>query len=134
MAFTLNTPPLAISVSIIGNIVHLNCFQTVTEDSVKESAHLYGGDIDISVNVMPHHPHDCDLFTHTSGSFFSLVMSHSQVLGEAMLTFQARVGPAVIEQRKKMAESKQSGHISLKPCLPLISNLDYPAAENRGVF
>lgn len=57
MVSTASTPPLAISVSIKGNIVYLNCLQMVTEDSAKESvltAHLYGGDADISVNVMPH--------------------------------------------------------------------------------
>ena len=79
MAFTLSFSPLAISISIKGNIVHLNCFQTITEDNMKGSvlaAQLYGGDIDISVNVMPHRHNDYDLSTHTSGNlsyFFSFI-------------------------------------------------------------
>lgn len=34
------------------------------------TAQLYGGYIDISVNVMPHQHHDYDPSTRTSGSFF----------------------------------------------------------------
>lgn len=85
VAFTLRISPLAISVSIKGSIVYLNRFQMVTEDSMKESvltAHLYGGDIDISVNVMPHQHHDYDLLTHASGSFLSAT-SHYQELGRS---------------------------------------------------
>ena len=56
--------PLAISISIKGNIVPLNCFQTLIENSMKGSvltAQLYGAYIDISMNVMLRQYHDYDL-------------------------------------------------------------------------
>ena len=74
IAFALSVSPLAISISIKGNIVRLNCLQTVTEDGAAGSvlaARLYGGDIDISENVMPRQHHDCDLSTLPSGEFSS---------------------------------------------------------------
>lgn len=91
-----------------GNIVHLNCSPMVTEDGMKGSvltAQLYGGDIDISVNVMPHQHLEYDLWTPTSEIFsFFFYWQHVSLipggLWEASLTYQVRGWAAVIEQKR----------------------------------
>lgn len=108
-----------------GNIVHLNCSPMVTEDGMKGSvltAQLYGGDIDISVNVMPHQHLEYDLWTPTSEifSFFFYWQHVSLIPGGVVRSLTDLSGKRLSCSdwaKENMPESKQSEYTSPVLCL-----------------
>lgn len=134
-------PPLAISIFIKGNIVRLNCFQMVTEDGKKGcvlAAQLYGGYIDISVNIMPHQHHEYDLATLKSLCFFLFIGSLTpRGWGRSLTDLSDESQPCSDWAKKEYArEQTKWAHFTQTLSsfsISLISNLDHlPAGKTEG--